>query len=154
MIEDGLSPTERQEYLSRVQALYQQNIVPTRGFLNLYGYTESNEFVLAPDSYAVGYRHGLNPYAPHPTITLNLFGLFGQLTDKTWIFLPSYTRGFSYGQSKQNDLKFAILAEGERRLFQANADAQKNIHDLTKKVSELERELNELKRDSKGKNQT
>ncbi|MDG7000206.1 MAG: hypothetical protein JRN15_13965, partial [Nitrososphaerota archaeon] len=74
MNEDGLSPNEKQEYLARIRTLNQQNVVPARGFLNLYGYTENNEFVLAPDSYALGYRHGLNPYAPHPTITLNLFG--------------------------------------------------------------------------------
>lgn len=138
MLDDGLSPTERQQYLARIEALKQQNVVPSRGFLNLYGYTENGEFVIAPDSFALGYRHGLSPYSPRPSIVLNLLGLFGQLSNGIWVFLPTYNRGFSYGQSKQNDLKFAILAEGEKTLFQANAD-------LTRRVTELENELNRLR---------
>lgn len=146
--QDGLSPLERQDYLSKIASLRQQDVVTSRGFLDLYGYAENGEFVLAPNSFAKGYQDSFLLPNQRPYITLNLLGLFGKLSNGTWIFIPSYSRGLTYGNERQSNLKFAILAEGERRLFQA-LEAQKQsqsslevqLKEAMERVKELEKQL-------------
>jgi len=84
-------------------------------------------------------------------MTLNLLGLIGQLSNRTWIFMPSYDRGLALGNERQNNLKFAILAEGERRLFQevqsqrqSQAQLEAQLGDALAKIKELQ-EQNESK---------
>ncbi len=146
--QDGLSPLERQDYLAKLTSLRQQDVISSRGFLDLYGSTENGEFVLAPNSFTRGYQDSFLLPNQRPYITLNLLGLFGKLSNGTWIFIPSYSRGLTYGNERQSNLKFAILAEGERRLFQA-LEAQKQsqsaleaqLKEAIGRVKELENQL-------------
>jgi len=78
----------------------------------LVGTTKYGQTVFFPDSYLKGYRNVLN--RNELWIRLDLF-VIGQLSDGSWGFLPSYREGMTDGK---NELRFAILAEGQRRLFE------------------------------------
>lgn len=141
---DGLVPWERQEYLTQITRLSQQNVVPSRGFLDIYGFTESGEFVLAPDSFARGYQHSFLSPSQRPYLTFNLLGLFGQLSNGVWILIPSYNRGLALGNERQSNLKFAILAEGEKRLFQELQSQRQSQSQLEAQLREALERIKEL----------
>ena len=144
MSDDELDPVGRPEYLAAIEQLKQRNIVPSRGFLDLFGSTETGELILVPNSFTKGYQHSFLPPNQRPYIALDILGVFGQLSDRTWIFLPSYNRGIAYGNERQNNLRFAVLVEGERRLFQElQAQRQKQV-DLTEQLREAQERIKKL----------
>ncbi len=143
---DKLTPYERQTYLDRIEQVRNHNVIADKGFLDLYGHTESGEFILGPNSYSRGYRDSFLPANRRPYLVVNLFGVFGKLSDGSWIFIPSYNRGSNLGTQRQNDLKFEVLAEGERRLYQEMQLQKKELEEQKKSQSDIERQLNEALR--------
>lgn len=58
----------------------------------------------------------------------------------------SDNRGLVLGTQRQNDLKFEVLAEGERRLYQEIQFQKKELEEQKKSKSDIERQLNEALR--------
>lgn len=156
MTTDGLSPVERRDYVVKIEQLRQQNVVPSRGFLNLYGYTESGDLVLAPDSFSQGYQDAFLLLTQRPSLVFNFLGLFGQLSSGRWIFIPSYNRGLSYGVEQLNILKFATLVEGERILFrelqverQLRQEMEKQLKESQERIKDLNKRFEAARRNVK-----
>lgn len=76
----------------------------------LFGKTKEGNLCYFPESYRKGYHDFLD--GQKLLIELELFSI-GQSTDGNWVFLPSYFQGVD---AARNELKFALLAEGQRRL--------------------------------------
>ncbi len=145
---DELSPLERNDFIQKLTTLRHQNVVPSRGYLDVYGFTDTGDFVLAPNSYSRGYQDSFLPPDQRPSLGLNLLGIFGQLSDGTWIFIPSYNSGLTRGAERQNNLKFAILAEGERRLFrelqtqrQSQSELEIQLRQAQEKIASLQDQI-------------
>jgi len=102
---------EFERALARVRAT---SPVASKHILGLVGQTPDGRAVFIPGSYEKGYQDSLLPPTQRPHYLTNL-GIIGQLSNGIWVFPPSYNDGLSQGM---NDLKFAILAEGQRRLIQ------------------------------------
>ena len=81
-------------------------------YFNLFmGKTKEGTVCYFPDSYRKGYQDFLD--GGKLLIELELFAV-GQSANGDWVFLPSYYQGVD---AARNELKFALLAEGQRRLF-------------------------------------
>jgi len=143
---DSLTPYERQSYLDRIEQVRNQNVISEKGLLELYGYTENGEFILAPNSYSRGYQDSFLPPNQRPYVVVNLLGIFGKLSNGSWIFIPSYNQGLTLGTQRQNDLKFEVLAEGERRLYQEIQLQKKELKEQKDSQSDIEKQLNEALR--------
>jgi hypothetical protein len=76
----------------------------------LLGKTKEGNLCYFPESYRKGYHDFLD--GQKLLIELELFAI-GQSTDGIWVFLPSYFQGVD---AARNELKFALLAEDQRRL--------------------------------------
>jgi hypothetical protein len=78
------------------------------------GRTKYRRIIYFPQSYKIGFRNFLdgNPLR----IQIDLFTT-GQLSNGQWVFLPSYIDGIN---DAENEFKFALLAEGQSRLFDEN----------------------------------
>jgi hypothetical protein len=77
----------------------------------LIGKTKEGSLCYFPESYRKGYHDFLD--GQKLLIELELFAI-GQSSDGIWVFLPSYFQGVD---AARNELKFSLLAEGQRRLF-------------------------------------
>lgn len=139
-----MSLVERQDYLARIEQLRRQNVVPSKGFLDLYGTTETGEFVLAPNSFAKGYQHSFLPAYQRPYLAFDFLGIFGQLSDRTWVFIPSYRRGLAHGNERQTNVKLIVLAEGERQLFQEVNVHRQSLSELRRQLEEAQSKIKEL----------
>ena len=78
------------------------------------GRTKYRRIIYFPQSYKIGFRNFLegNPLR----VQIDLFTT-GQLSNGQCVFLPSYIDGIN---DAENEFKFALLAEGQRRLFDEN----------------------------------
>jgi hypothetical protein len=78
------------------------------------GRTKNRRTIYFPQSYEIGFRNFLegNPLR----VQIDLFTI-GQLSNGQWVFLPSYIDGIN---DAENEFKFALLAEGQSRLFDEN----------------------------------
>jgi DNA repair exonuclease SbcCD ATPase subunit len=87
-------------------------ILPGSTFL--IGRTKYQRIIYFPESYEIGFRNFLegNPLR----VQIDLFTT-GQLSNGQWVFLPSYIDGIN---DAENEFKFALLAEVQRRLFDEN----------------------------------
>ena len=70
------------------------------------------------------------------------FLLVGLLSDGNWVFLPSYIDGIN---DAKNELKFAILAEVQRRIFEDNKRSNDEIGKQHKELEELYEENKNIK---------
>jgi hypothetical protein len=153
---DGLAPYERQEYLAKIEQIRNQDVISERGLLNLVGYTVDGDFVIAPDSFSRGYQDAFLPPTERPYLVSNIVGLFGRLSSGgTWIFIPTYNRGMEYGERRVSDLKFVVLAEGQRRLLQENEvqnqariAIQRQLQEAQEKIKELEERMTKSEKSS------
>ena len=81
-------------------------------YFNLFvGKTKEGTICYFPESYRKGYQDFLE--GRKLSIELEPFAI-GQSSAGDWVFLPSYFQGVD---AARNELKFALLAEGQRRLF-------------------------------------
>lgn len=147
MNQDGLTPFERQEYLTRIQHLKSQNVITQNGLLGLVGYTDTGEIVIAPNSYSRGYQDSFLPPTQRPHLVTSILGLFGKLSNQAWVFIPSYNKGLRYGETQQQGLKFVVLAEGERRLFYEVQSQKTELKDAQNKIKELEERISKMSRE-------
>lgn len=152
---DGLAPYERQEYLARIEQIRNQDVISERGLLNLVGYTVDGNFVIAPDSFSRGYSDAFLPPTERPYLVSNIVGLFGKLSSGVWIFIPTYNKGIEYGTRRVSDIKFAILAEGQRRLFQENETQnqariamERQLQEARERIKELEEKMTRSEKSS------
>ena len=75
-----------------------------------------------------------------------LFLLIGLLSDGNWVFLPSYRDGIN---DAKNELKFAILAEGQRRILEDNKRANSELDKQRITADEYRKEKDEMQRQLK-----
>jgi hypothetical protein len=84
------------------------------GYTFFVGRTKYRRIIYFPQSYKIGFRNFLEGNPPRIQIDLSTIG---QLSNGQWVFLPSYIDGIN---DAENEFKFALLAEGQRRLFDEN----------------------------------
>ena len=85
------------------------------------GKTKAGHMCYFPESYRRGYQDFLD--GRNLLIELELFAV-GQTSVGDWVFLPSYFQGVD---SARNELKFALLAESQRRLFEETSKASEKL---------------------------
>jgi hypothetical protein len=85
------------------------------------GKTKEGNVCYFPESYRKGYQDFLD--GRKLLIELELLAI-GQSSGGDWVFLPSYFQGI---EAARNELKFALLAEGQRRLFDETSKAGQEV---------------------------
>lgn len=108
-LKDPTSPPEQETIINSLK-----NIDPItyHYYFNLFvGKTKEGTICYFPESYRKGYQDFLE--GRKLLIELEPFAI-GQSSAGDWVFLPSYFQGVD---AARNELKFALLAEGQRRLF-------------------------------------
>jgi hypothetical protein len=119
----SISPANPEDYSKALAKLRQTDPIASKQLFDLIGQTSEGNVVFLPGSYEKGYRDSLLPRQQRPFYVVNL-GIIGQLSDGTWVFPPSYDSGMNRGS---NDLRFAILAEGQMRLVQRNQELERSF---------------------------
>jgi hypothetical protein len=130
-----------EDYERALARLRETPPVVSRHVLGLFGQTTNGSAVFIPDSYQRGYRDSLIPPGQRPHYVTNL-GVIGQLSNGKWVFPPSYDHGLNQGS---NDLKFAILAEGQRRLMQQIRELEGTQARLTNELEQTRNRLTQTK---------
>jgi hypothetical protein len=102
---------------------------------------DDGQIIYFPESYRIGYKNFLNGNQVWVQMDF-LFLLIGLLSDGNWVFLPSYRDGIN---DAKNELKFAILAEGQRRIFEDNKRANSELDKQHKELEELYEENKNIK---------
>jgi hypothetical protein len=119
------------DYTNAVAKLYDIDPI-SKGSNFFFGRKKDDgQIIYFPESYRIGYKNFLNGIQVWIQMDF-LFLLIGLLSDGNWVFLPSYRDGIN---DARNELKFAILAEGQRRIFEDNKRAN---NELDKQHKELE----------------
>ena len=114
-LKDSISQPEQETIINSLK-----NIDPIayHYYFNLFmGKTKEGTLCYFPESYKKGYQDFLD--GRKMLIELELFAI-GQSSGGDWVFLPSYFQGVN---AARNELKFALLGEGQRRLFDENSKA-------------------------------
>jgi hypothetical protein len=114
-LKDSISQPEQETIINSLK-----NIDPIayHYYFNLFmGKTKEGTLCYFPESYRKGYQDFLD--GRKLLIELELFAI-GQSSGGDWVFLPSYFQGVN---AARNELKFALLGEGQRRLFDENSKA-------------------------------
>ena len=102
---------------------------------------DDGQIIYFPESYRIGYKNFLN--GNQVWVQMNFpFLLLGLLSDGNWVFLPSYRDGMN---DAKNELKFATLAEGQRRTFEDNKRANSELDKQHKELEELYEENKNIK---------
>jgi hypothetical protein len=108
-LQSHMSQTE-QEII--VNSLKNMNPITYHYYFNPFmGKTKEGSVCYFPESYREGYQDFLD--GRKLLIELELLAI-GQSSSGEWVFLPSYFQG---ADAAKNELRFALLAEGQRRLF-------------------------------------
>ena len=101
-------------------------------YFNLFmGKTKEGTVCYFPDSYRKGYQDFLD--GRKLLIELELFAV-GQSANGDWVFLPSYYQGVD---TARNELKFALLAEGQRRLFDETSETRQEAVKQSKSLENI-----------------
>jgi hypothetical protein len=101
-------------------------------YFNLFmGKTKEGTVCYFPDSYRKGYQDFLD--GGKLLIELELFAV-GQSANGDWVFLPSYYQGVD---AARNELKFALLAEGQRRLFDETSETRQEAVKQSKSLENI-----------------
>lgn len=101
-------------------------------YFNLFmGKTKEGTMCYFPDSYRKGYQDFLD--GRKLLIELELFAV-GQSANGDWVFLPSYYQGVD---TARNELKFALLAEGQRRLFDETSETRQEAVKQSKSLENI-----------------
>lgn len=148
MIYTSITPTNQEDYRNAIARLREASPITNKQWLGLVGETMEGDTIFIPGSYEKGYSDSLLPPTQRPHYTWNLL-IIGQLSDGTLVFPPSYDSGRSRGI---NDLKFAVLAEGERRLARKNQELEASntqikatLEQANTKLEQLQDEIGDIK---------
>jgi hypothetical protein len=129
------------DYTNAVAKLY--DIDPISKGSNFYfgRKKDDGQIIYFPESYRIGYKNFLN--GNQVWIKMDFLFLFiSLLSDGNWVFLPSYRDGIN---DARNELKFAMLAEGQRRIFEDNKRANNELDKQHKELEELYEENKNIK---------
>jgi hypothetical protein len=127
------------DYTNAVEKLY--NIDPiAKGSNFFFGRKKDDgQIIYFPESYRIAYKNFLNQNQVWVQMDFLLVGL---LSDGNWVFLPSYIDGIN---DAKNELKFAILAEVQRRIFEDNKRSNSELEKQHKELEELYEENKNIK---------
>ncbi|MGA7370575.1 MAG: hypothetical protein WBX01_15715 [Nitrososphaeraceae archaeon] len=128
-LKDPVSPPEQETIINSLK-----NIDPItyHYYFNFFlGKTKEGTICYFPESYRKGYKDFLD--GRKLLIELELFAI-GQSTGGDWVFLPSYFQGVD---AARNELKFALLAEGQRRLFDETSKAGQEVLKQSQSLGEI-----------------
>ena len=129
------------DYTNAVAKLYDIDPI-SKGSNFFFGRKKDDgQIIYFPESYRIGYKNFLNGNQVWVRMDF-LFLLIGLLSDGNWVFLPSYRDGIN---DAKNELKFAILAEGQRRIFEDNKRANSELDKQHKQLEELYEENKNIK---------
>ena len=129
------------DYTNAVAKLYDIDPI-SKGSNFFFGRKKDDgQIIYFPESYRIGYKNFLNGNQVWVQMDF-LFLLIGLLSDGNWVFLPSYRDGIN---DAKNQLKFAILAEGQRRIFEDNKTANSELDKQHKELEELYEENKNIK---------
>ena len=129
------------DYTNAVAKLYDIDPI-SKGSNFFFGRKKDDgQIIYFPESYRIGYKNFLNGNQVWVRMDF-LFLLIGLLSDGNWVFLPSYRDGIN---DAKNELKFAILAEGQRRIFEDNKRANNELDKQHKQLEELYEENKNIK---------
>ena len=129
------------DYTNAVAKLYDIDPI-SKGSNFFFGRKKDDgQIIYFPESYRIGYKNFLNGNQVWVRMDF-LFLLIGLLSDGNWVFLPSYRDGIN---DAKNELKFAILAEGQRRILEDNKRANSELDKRHKELEELYEENKNIK---------
>src|SRR5919198_3498688 len=129
------------DYTNAVAKLYDIDPI-SKGSNFFFGRKKDDgQIIYFPESYRIGYKNFLNGNQVWVQMDF-LFLLIGLLSDGNWVFLPSYRDGINHAK---NELKFAILAEGQRRIFEDNKRANSELDKQHKELEQLYEENKNIK---------
>jgi hypothetical protein len=112
-------PISQQDHETIINSLKNIDPIAYHYYFNLFmGKTKEGTVCYFPDSYRKGYQDFLD--GRKLLIELELFAI-GQSANGDWVFLPSYFQGVD---AARNELKFALLAEGQRKLFDETTETR------------------------------
>jgi hypothetical protein len=137
----GIGIYSSTDYTNAVEKLY--NIDPiAKGSNFFFGRKKDDgQIIYFPESYRIGYKNFLNQN--QVWVQMDFLLVVGLLSDGNWVFLPSYRDGIN---DAKNELKFAILAEGQRRIFEDNKRANYGLDkQRNKELEELNEENKNIK---------
>jgi hypothetical protein len=139
-LKDPISQPEQETIINSLKSI---DPIMYHYYFNLFmGKTKEGTVCYFPESYRKGYQDFLD--GRKLLIELELFAI-GQSSGGDWVFLPSYFQGVD---AARNELKFALLAEGQRRLFdetsKAGQEQLKQSKSLGNIVTESERNKDAL----------
>ena len=124
------SPASQLDQENIINSLRSMDPVTYHYLFNMFvGKTKDGTLCYFPESYRRGYQDFLD--GQKLLIELELLTV-GQSSDGTWVYLPSYFQGV---EAARNELKFALLAESQRRLFD---ETSKTGHEVLKRSQLVE----------------
>ena len=136
---DSIDIYSSPDYTNAVAKLYDTEPI-AKGFNFFVGRKKDDgQIIYFPESYRIGYKNYLNGNQVWVQMHFLLVGL---LSDGNWVFLPSYRDGIN---DAKNELKFAILAEVQRRIFEDNKRSNDEIGKQHKELEELYEENKNIK---------
>ena len=141
MKKDGSDIYSSPDYTNAVAKLYDIDHISKGSNYFLGRKKNDGQIIYFPESYTIGYKNFLNGNQVWVQMDF-LFLLTGLLSDGNWVFLPSYRDGIN---DAKNELKFAILAEGQRRIFEDNKRANSELDKQHKELEELYEENKNIK---------
>ena len=141
MKKDGNDTYSSPDYTNAVAKLYDIDPI-SKGSNFFFGRKKDDgQIIYFPESYRIGYKNFLN--GNQVWIKMDFLFLFiGLLSDGNWVFLTSYRDGIN---DARNELKFAMLAEGQRRIFEDNKRANNELDKQHKELEELYEENKNIK---------
>ena len=139
-LKNHISPSEQEAIINSLRDI--DPIAYDYYFNPFIGKTKEGEVCYFPERYRKGYQDFLDGQK----LLMELEGLaVGQTSGGDWVFLPSYFQGVD---AARIELRFALLAEGQRRLFnetsKAGQEALKQSQSLDDIVAESTRNKDAL----------
>lgn len=114
-LKDPISQLEQETIINSLKTI---DPIAYHYYFNLFlGKTKEGTICYFPESYRKGYQDFLD--GRKLLMELEVLAV-GQTSGGDWVFLPSYFQGVD---AARNELRFALLAEGQRRLFNETSNA-------------------------------
>jgi hypothetical protein len=118
-LKDPISQPEQETIINSLKTI---DPVAYHYYFNFFlGKTKEGTMCYFPESYRKGYQDFLD--GRKLLMELEVLAV-GQTSGGDWVFLPSYFQGVD---AARNELRFALLAEGQRRLFNETSKAGQEV---------------------------
>lgn len=127
-----MSPVSQLDQETIINSLRSTDPVTYHYQFNMFiGKTKDGALCYFPESYRRGYQDFLD--GQKLLIELELLSI-GQCSDGNWVFLPSYFQGV---EAARNELKFVLLAESQRRLFDETSKTGQELQKRSQLVENI-----------------